>query len=223
MEHPKGLYMLSSTAMLESFSYYVFAGILVLYMIDALHFTDSFSTYFFGIAYGMTYLFQIVGGYISDRYLGNRKAVLVGIILIALGQLIFTYDASLYYTSANIANHSTLLYTNQEILFLIGVSVISIGVSFFKVSIASFISLFYKEDSKLVDSAFSIFYLFINLGGFFAPIVVSSVVGLHNPQLYQYGFLYGFIAMVACVILFLAFKNKTFVSVDGKPLGVTPS
>ena len=68
MEHPKGFYMLSSATMLESFSYFVFAVILVLYMTDVLHFTDSFSTYFFGIAYGMTYLFQIVGGYLSDRY-----------------------------------------------------------------------------------------------------------------------------------------------------------
>ena len=88
MEHPKGFYMLSSATMLESFSYFVFAVILVLYMTDVLHFTDSFSTYFFGIAYGMTYLFQIVGGYLSDRYLGNRKVVLIGIILIAIAQLI---------------------------------------------------------------------------------------------------------------------------------------
>lgn len=98
----------------------------------------------------------------------------------------------------------------------------SIGVSFFTVSITSFISLFYKEDSKLVDSAFSIFYLFRNIGGFLAPVVVSSVVGIHDPKLYQYGFLYGFITIITCLILFLAFKNKTFVSVDGKPLGVTP-
>lgn len=223
MEHPKGFYMLSSATMLESFSYFVFAVILVLYMTDVLHFTDSFSTYFFGIAYGMTYLFQIVGGYLSDRYLGNRKVVLIGIILIAIAQLIFTYDASPYHISANMANHSTFLYTNQEILFLIAVIVMSIGVSFFTVSITSFISLFYKEDSKLVDSAFSIFYLFRNIGGFLAPVVVSSVVGIHDPKLYQYGFLYGLIAIIACLILFLAFKNKTFVSVDGKPLGVTPS
>ena len=222
MEHPKGFYMLSSATMLESSSYFVFAVILVIYMTDVLHFTDSFSTNFFGIAYGMTYLFQIVGGYLSDRYLGNRKVVLIGIILIAIAQLIFTYDASPYHISANMANHSTFLYTNQEILFLIAVIVMSIGVSFFTVSITSFISLFYKEDSKLVDSAFSIFYLFRNIGGFLAPVVVSSVVGIHDPKLYQYGFLYGFITIIACLILFLAFKNKTFVSVDGKPLGVTP-
>ena len=67
MEHPKGTYLISSTVMLESISYYIFAGLLVMYMIDVLHFTEPFSTYIFGIAYGSTYILQIIGGYVCDR------------------------------------------------------------------------------------------------------------------------------------------------------------
>ena len=102
MNHPNGIYVLSSTAMLESLSYYIFAGLLVMYMIDVLHFSDPFSTYLFGIAFGSTYILQIVGGYICDRYLGNRKSVIFGISFIIIAQLIFSYDASLFALSTNI-------------------------------------------------------------------------------------------------------------------------
>ena len=223
MEHPKGTYLLSSTAMLESLSYYVFAGLLVMYMIDVLHFSNSFSTYLFGIAYGSTYILQIFGGYVCDRYLGNRKAVIFGISFIIIAQLIFSYDASLFALSTNIPKHSALLFTYPEIIFLVGVAAMAVGVSFFKVNIASFMDQFYKEgDSKLLDSAFSIFYLFINVGGFLAPLLINYVVGVHHPGLYQYGFLIGFAAIFIGLIVFALFGKRFFLSPEGEPLGVEP-
>lgn len=157
-----------------------------------------------------------------DKFIGNRKAIIFGITFILIAQLIFTYDASLFGTSANVAQHSTLLFTYPEILFLLGVGAMSIGVSFFKVNIASFINLFYKEDSKLMDSAFSIFYFFINIGGFLAPLFVNSVVGVHHPELYQYGFLIGVIAIFLGLIVFILSKNRLFVLPNGEPVGVKP-
>lgn len=222
MNHPKGMYVISSTAMLESFTYYIFAGLLVMYMIDVLHFSEPFSTYIFGIAYGSTYILQILGGYVCDKYLGNRKSLIFGISLIVLAQLIFTYDASLFYVSTGIQQHSALFFTYPEIIFLIGVVVMAVGVSFFKVNIASFVHLFYKEGSKLLDSAFSLFYFFINIGGFLAPLFINVYVGVHHPNLYQYGFLMGFLAMLIGLIMFILAKNKFFVSENGEPLGVTP-
>lgn len=223
MEHPKGTYLLSSTAMLESLSYYVFAGLLVMYMIDVLHFTDSFSTCLFGIAYGSTYVLQIVGGYVCDRYLGNRKAIIFGISFIIIAQLIFSYDASLFALSTNIHEHATLLFTYPEIVFLIGVAVMAVGVSFFKVNIASFMDQFYNEkDSELLDSAFSVFYLFINVGGLLAPLLINFVVGVHHPSLYQYGFLIGFVAIFIGLFVFVLSGKRFFVSPKGEPLGVKP-
>lgn len=222
MEHPKSIYLISSTAMFESLSYYIFAGILVMYMIDVLHFTNPFSTYLFGIAYGSTYILQILGGYVCDKYLGNRKAIIFGISFILIAQLIFTYDASLFYLSANVQKHSTLLFTYPEIIFLIGVAAMAVGVSFFKVNIASFINLFYREDSKLLDSAFSIFYLFINIGGFMAPLAINYFVGVHHPSLYQYGFLIGATAIFLGLTVFLLGKNRFFVLPDGEPIGILP-
>ena len=223
MEHPKGIYLLSSTAMLESLSYYVFAGLLVMYMIDVLHFSNPFSTYLFGIAYGSTYILQVLGGYVCDRYLGNRKAVIFGISFITIAQLIFTYDASLFALSTNIQEHSTLLFTYPEIIFLVGVAAMAVGVSFFKVNIASFMDQFYKErDSKLLDSAFSVFYLFINIGGLLAPLLINFVVGVHHPGLYQFGFLIGFIAIFIGLFVFALSGKRFFRSPDGEPLGVEP-
>ena len=223
MEHPKGTYLLSSTAMLESLSYFLFAGLLVMYMIDVLHFSDPFSTYLFGIAYGSTYILQIVGGYVCDRYLGNRKAIIFGISFIIIAQLIFSYDASLFALSTSIPQHSTLLFTYPEIIFLMGVAAMAVGVSFFKVNIASFMDQFYKEgDSKLLDSAFSIFYLFINIGGFIAPLFINLVVGVHHPSLYQFGFLIGFVAIFIGLLVFALSGKRFFISPDGEPLGVKP-
>ncbi|WP_407422917.1 peptide MFS transporter [Methanobrevibacter sp.] len=223
MGHPKGIYLLSSTAMLESMSYYIFAGLLVMYMIDVLHFTDSFSTSLFGIAFGSTYVLQMVGGYVCDRYLGNRKAIIFGISLIVIAQLIFSYDASLFALSAGVHEHAILLFTYPEIVFLAGVAVMAVGVSFFKVNIASFMDQFYNEgESKLIDSAFSIFYLFINVGGLIAPLLINSVVGVHHPELYQYGFLIGFAAIFLGLLVFAMAGKRFFRSPDGEPLGVEP-
>lgn len=223
MGHPKGIYLLSSTVMLESLSYYIFAGLLVMYMIDVLHFTDPFSTYLFGIAYGSTYILQIVGGYVCDRYLGNKKAVIFGISFIIIGQLIFSYDASLFALSTNIQEHSALLFTYPEIVFLMGVAAMAVGVSFFKVNIASFIDQFYNEgDSRLLDSAFSIFYLFINVGSFIAPLLINSVVGVHHPSFYQYGFFIGFVAIFIGLLVFVWSGKRFFISPKGEPLGVEP-
>ena len=222
MGQHKSIYAISSTAMFESISYYIFAGVLVMYMIDVLHFTEPFSTYIFGIAYGSTYILQIIGGYVCDKYLGNRKAVIFGITFILIAQLIFTYDASLFNITTSVHEHSALLFTYPEIIFLAGVAAMSIGVSFFKVNIASFINLFYKEDLKLMDSAFSIFYLFINIGGLMAPLFINSVVGVHHPELYQYGFLIAAIAMFMGLMVFLLARKRFFVYDNGEPAGTKP-
>lgn len=222
MKHSKSTYMISSLAMLESFSYILFTESLVMYMVDVLHFSEPFSSSLFGIVYGSTYLFQILGGYFCDRYFGNRKSVMIGIVLIFIAQLIFTYDASLYTLTANVATHSTLLFTYPEIVFLIGTGIMAIGVSFFKVSIASFLNLIYKGDEKELDSAFGIFYMFLNIGGFFAPLTINFVVGVHHPSLYQYGFFIAAMAILIAFIILYTLKDRFLILPNGKPVGVIP-
>ena len=222
MSHPMGMYVISVTEMWERFSFYIFVGILVLFMFDVLHFSMPFSTFLYGIIIGATYFLQLIAGYLSDRYLGNRKAIIIGGTLMLISQIIFTYDASLYYMTLNVAEHSALLYTYPEIIFLIGSVIMAIGASFFKVSITSFVGLFYPGNQEKIDSAYTIFYMLINVGGFLAPLALHFVVGDGDPSLYQYGFMVGAITIFIALAMFIALKNKYLRLPDGKPIGIEP-
>ena len=221
MSHPVGMYVVSVTELWERFSFYIFSGILVLFMMEVLHFSMEFSTSLFGIIIGGTYFFQLISGFTIDKYLGNRKAVIFGGIFMFIAQLIFMYGASLFYLTTNVPVHSAFLFSYPEIIFLIGVIVMIIGASFFKVSITSFVGLFYPDNEELVDSAYTIFYTLINVGGFLAPLALHMVVGVNDPSLYQYGFLVGAITILVSLIIFVVFRSKLCLP-DGEPVGVKP-
>ena len=222
MKHPMGMYVISATEMWERFSFYIFSGILVLFMYEVLHFSVPFCTFLYGIIIGSTYFLQMVAGLVCDAYMGNRKSVIIGGILMIIAQFIFTYCGSLFYLTANVAEHSSFLFSYLEIIVLIGVAVMAVGASLFKVSITSFVGLFYDENDERLDSAYTIFYMLINVGGFFAPLLLNFVVGVNDPSLYQYGFLAGAIIIIIGVAMFLLLKNKYLCLPNGDPVGVIP-
>lgn len=222
MKHPMGVYAISITEMWERFSFFIFSGILILFMIEVLHFSSPFSNFLYGIIVGACYLLQLSSGYITDKYLGNRKAIIVGAILMIISQLIFTYDASLYTLTANVPVHSSFIFTYPETVFIIGVIFLAVGASLFKVSATSFVSLFYKDNEEALDSGFTIFYMLSNIGAFLAPLILTIVVGVHNPQLYQYGFLLGVITICLGLITFFIVRKKYLCSPNGEALGITP-
>lgn len=80
-----------------------------------------------GIVTGLIYLAQLLGGYLSDKFLGNRKAINIGGILMAIGQFAFAYSASLYYTATNIPEHSAFMFTFQECIFIVAILIIALG------------------------------------------------------------------------------------------------
>lgn len=84
--HPKGLYLLFFTEMWERFSYYGMRAIFTLYMIKALLFDKAFASEVYGSYTGLVYLTPLIGGYVADRYWGNRKSILFGGVLMAMGQ-----------------------------------------------------------------------------------------------------------------------------------------
>ncbi|WP_296861206.1 peptide MFS transporter [uncultured Methanobrevibacter sp.] len=224
MRHPKGLFVLSSTEMCERFSYYIILSILVLYMIEVLHFSPAFSSLLSGIVTGMIYIAQLLGGYLSDKFLGNRKAIILGGILMAIGQFTFAYSASLYYMASSIPEHSVFLFTFQECIFIGAIFIIALGSGLFKVNISSMVHLLYDDDEeKLLDSAFTIYYMAINIGGLLAPFIVNFVVGAGDPSLYQYGFIIAAIYIVCGVVGFILLKDKYLYSHDGKKIGITPA
>lgn len=191
-------------------------------MYEVLHFSLSFSSFLYGIIIGVTYLFQMIAGYISDTYLGNRKSIIIGGIGMFLSQLIFMYAASLYSLTANVAEHSSFIFNYVEMIFLIGIVFMIFGSGFFKVSVTSFVGLFYEDNDERLDSAYTIFYMFINIGAFLAPLFANFVVGVNNPSLYQYGFLMAAIIILIGTVMFILLKNKYMKLANGDAIGVVP-
>ena len=112
--HPKGLYLLFVTEMWERFSYYGMRAIFVLFMIKALMFDKARAADIYGSYTGLVYLTPLIGGYIADRYWGNRRAILAGSVLMAGGQFLLFCSASLH--ASNVSLASSLLYGGLGLL-----------------------------------------------------------------------------------------------------------
>lgn len=221
-KHPRGLYMLSTVEMWERFSYYGMRAILSLFMVSTLMFTLPFAAKVYGLYTGFVFLTPLLGGYVSDRYLGNRKSIILGGVVMALGQFTLAYCASLYNPSVAIATHSGLIWSTQEILFLIGLILICFGCGFFKANISSMISLLYEKNDNRLDSAFSIFYVGINLGSLISPLIIGLFCSSSHPEFYKYGFFTAGIGLCIGLIIFLSFMNKYLKDVNGVDIGKRP-
>ncbi|MBU6158428.1 MAG: peptide MFS transporter [Bacteroidetes bacterium] len=205
--HPKGLYVLFFTEMWERFSYYGMRAILMLFMTKALLFDSEFASGLYGNYTGLVYLTPLIGGYISDRYWGNRRSILVGGILMAIGQFLLFGSASLLGTDL------------AKILFFLGLMCLVIGNGFFKPNISTMVNQLYPQGDKRVDAAFSIFYMGINLGALFSPLVCGT---LAEKVDYKWGFFSAGIGMIIGILLFEFLKNKYIVTAEGKPVGTKP-
>ncbi len=159
-EHPRGLYVLFGAEAWERFSYYGMRALLVLYMTRHLHYDRAHSLEIYALYTGLVYLTPLLGGALADAILGRRKAVLIGGILMALGHLAMAFESLLF--------------------FALGLLIIGNG--FFKPNISTIVGGLYKENDTRRDGGFTIFYMGINLGAFFSPIVcgfLGEKVGWH--------------------------------------------
>ena len=214
--HPKGLYLLFFTEMWERFSYYGMRAIFTLFMANALLFDKSLSSTIYGNYTGLVYLTPLIGGYVADKYWGNRRSILVGGILMAIGQFFMFMSAS-FYSNSSLA--ATFMFT--------GLGFLIFGNGFFKPNISTLVGQLYEDGDKRVDSAFTIFYMGINLGAFFAPLVCGGLGevyenGVINPVAFKWGFLAACIGMIVSTISFEILKGKYLVSPTGEAIGVKP-
>ncbi len=203
--HPRGLYLLFFTEMWERFSYYGMRAIFVLFMVNMLVFSDQDASNIYGSYTGLVYLTPLLGGYLSDRYLGNRRSIITGGIVMAIGQFLMFISASLH--SADPMAITTMWA---------GLTLLIVGNGFFKPNISTMVGQLYPAGDRRVDSAFTIFYMGINLGAFFSPLVAG---GLAENIDYKWGFLSACIGMIFGVVTFIAFKNKLLVHADGTSVG----
>ena len=218
--HPKGLWVLFGTEMWERFNFYGMRTILTLFIVNALMMSKEQSSIIYGGFLGLCYLTPMLGGFISDRFLGNRLCIMLGGLLMATGQLLLFFSASIF--SSNLELAKTLLY--------IALGVIIFGNGFFKPNISSMVSSLYpKSERSKLDTAFTIFYMGINMGAFLGQLIcplLGDVVdksGVRDVFAFKWGYLAASIAMLIGVTTFFFLKDKYVKTPDGRAIGGLPS
>ncbi|NLV51922.1 MAG: peptide MFS transporter [Bacteroidales bacterium] len=227
--HPKGLYLLFVTEMAERFSYYGMRALFVLYLVAAF-FNSADASQIYGSYTGLVYLTPLLGGYIADRYWGNRRSIIFGAIVMGIGQ--FLMFASACVVQQSIFTDPTMGGTiNPEvdnslalILMFSGLAALIIGNGFFKPNISTMVGDLYEPQDHRKDSAFTIFYMGINTGALIAPVVCGMFTGdWMNPGVFKWGFFCAGIAMIVSVVVFILGKNKYLKTPEGLDIGLAPS
>lgn len=211
-KHPRGLYVLFATEMWERFNYYGMRAILIYFMTQALLFKLDFASNLYGSYISLLYLTPLVGGYIADRFWGNKRSILVGGIVMAIGELILFICASIYDSSPGLSN----------ILFFSGLGFMIAGNGFFKPNISSLVGQLYPKGDLRIDAAYTIFYMGINLGAWLGPIVCGTVGNTGSPADFKWAFMVGGIGMIISIIIQKIYHDKYVLSPEGRILGRTP-
>lgn len=188
--HPKGLYVLFFTELWERFSFYGMRALLIFYLTRHFLYSGEQSGLLYGSYLALVFLSPMIGGYLADRWLGQRKAVLFGGLVIASGHITLGVE--------------DVLGTSAQAIFWIGLSLIVVGTGFLKANISALVGKLYAAHDPRRDSAYTLFYMGINLGGAIGPVIC----GLLGETLgWGYGFGAAAIGMIAGVIVFARGKR----------------
>lgn len=175
---PRGLTILFLTNMWEQFSYFGMRALLVYYMTRQLLFTQPHSSFVYGAYTACAYFTPIVGGVIADRYLGKRRAVIIGASIMALGHFLMAFEA----------------------MFYIALATIALGNGFFLPSLPSQINSLYRGDDPRRGWAYNVYYVGINIGGFLAPLICGTLGELYG---WHYGFGAAGVGMLVGLLIYL--------------------
>ena len=203
--HPKGLFYLFFAELWERFSYYGMRALLTLYMVNEFFSWMTDEAYreevSFGIfaAYGsLVYATPVLGGMIADKFIGFKKSIMLGGILMALGHffMAFYFDTDMFGFDATSINN---------FFFYAALALLIIGNGFFKPNISSMVGRLYPEGDDRRDSGFTIFYMGINAGAFLAPLACGWLG-------YEFGWHYGFgaagVGMIIGLLVFMKGMNN---------------
>ena len=198
--HPKGLYVLFMTEMWERFSYYGMRALLILYLTKHFLFGDREAGLIYGGYTSLVYAMPVLGGLIADRYLGLKKSIVLGAVLLVCGHFGMAFEGpSITVTIENGARviHRDPLYTQ---IFYLSLAFIIIGVGFLKASISTVVGSLYAEDDPRRDSGFTIFYMGINLGSLIATLACAWLGETYG---WRYGFGLAGVGMLFGLMTFL--------------------
>ena len=175
---PRGLTILFLTNMWEQFSYYGMRALLVYYMTKELLLGQQTSSFIYGTYTAFAYFTPIIGGVIADRWLGKRRAVIIGASVMAAGHFMMAFEP----------------------LFYAALATIALGNGFFLPSLPSQINDLYKADDPRRGWAYNVYYVGINIGGFLAPLICGTLGEFYG---WHYGFGAAGIGMLLGLLIYL--------------------
>ena len=191
MGHPKGLYVLFFAEMWERFSYYGMRALLIFYLTKHWLFDDGKANLIYGAYTSLVYITPVLGGYLADRYLGQRKAVLFGGVLLAIGHLLMAVEGDGGQAGFEIN------------IFWLALAFIIVGSGFLKANISVIVGQLYPRTDVRRDGAYTVFYIGINVGAALGTILVGY---LGETWGWGWGFGLAGIGMLAGLIVFVVFR-----------------
>lgn len=183
--HPDGLMTLFFSEMWERFCYYGMRTLLTLFLVKSLLKGDSEASLLYGAYTGLVYAAPILGGKMADKYLGYKYAVILGGLMMAIGEFM-------------------LLGGNETMLF-IGMGALIIGNGYFKANISTIVGKLYKDNDPRRDSGFTIFYIGINVGALLATTIVAYVGETFG---FEYGFGLAGLGMLLGIFIFWSGRKR---------------
>ena len=200
-KQPPGLPLLFFTEMWERFSYYGMRALLILYLIDTttggFGWTQEKASRFYGWYTALVYLTPILGGWLADKYLGTARSLVIGGIVISLGHFTMAADT--------------------HVSFFAGIVLIIIGTGFFKANVSTLVGQLYRDNDPRRDAGFTIYYIGINCGAFFGPLICGWLAA--NPR---YGWPWAFgaagIGMVLGLVGFTLLRQRYLGDIGMRPM-----
>lgn len=200
--HPKGLFLLFLAEMWERFSYYGMRALLIFYLVQHWMFSDSEASVIYGAYTALVYITPVVGGYLADRYLGQRKAVLFGAVLLTFGHFFMAFEGE------GVAGQADPMIN----VFWLALALIIVGSGFLKANISVIVGQLYARTDVRRDGAYTIFYMGINVGAATASLICGYLGQTYG---WAYGFgLAGFGMLLGLVFFVL---GKPLLMGNGEP------
>ena len=189
--HPKGLFLLFMAEMWERFSYYGMRALLIFYLVQHWMFSDSEASIIYGAYTALVYITPVVGGYLADQYIGQRKAVLFGAVLLTFGHFFMAFEGS--------GGQADPIIN----VFWLALALIIVGSGFLKANISVIVGQLYSRTDVRRDPAYTIFYMGINVGAATASIICGYLGQTYG---WQYGFGLAGFGMLLGLIFFVIGK-----------------
>lgn len=194
--HPKGLYVCFFTEMWERFSFYGMKALLALYLIKHHGFSDTQSLTLIGAYGGLVYAMPLIGGLLADRYLGMRKAVTLGGILLVLGHAGMSIEGHAATVVDGVIRRDTFALS----IFYASLALIITGVGFLKPNISTLVGKLYPDGDPRRDAGFTLFVAGVNLGAIFASLICGYLGETYG---WGYGFGAAGVGMLAGLVVFV--------------------